>query len=149
MATVNIVKRKREKGMRYQVYFKDPCTGKKKYYKTLQRQKDAQQTANDLRALLDSGKLPDKDRSRIRMMTFNEVSCELEREWEQKLLTGELADKTVANYTEALKQVKMRFGNNLLREIKEENIISYRVEVASKLSNVSSNKRLNAIKTSL
>ncbi len=38
MATVNIVKRSRVKGMRYQVYYKDPYTGKKKYYKTFQRQ---------------------------------------------------------------------------------------------------------------
>jgi len=42
--------------------------------------------------------------------------------------------------------VKMRFGHNLLTEITEEHIKSYRVEVASELSNVSSNKRLNAIK---
>lgn len=146
MATVNIVKRNRKKGIRYQVYFKEPSTGTKKYYKTFQRQKDAQQAANDLRALLDSGNLPNKARKRIRMMTFNEISCELEKEWAEKRLTGELASKTVANYSEALKQVKMRFGHNLLNEIKEEHIKSYRVEVASELSNVSSNKRLNAIK---
>lgn len=146
MASVNIVRRKRVKGMRYQVYFKDPYDGKKKYYKTFQRQKDAQQVANELRALLDSGKLPDKASKRIRMMTFIEVSCELEKEWIEKQLTGELADKSVANYTDALKQVIMRFGNNLLSEIKEEDIKFYIAEVASELSNVSSNKRLNAIK---
>lgn len=146
MATVNIVKRKREKGMRYQVYFKDPYTGKKKYYKTFQRQKDAQQAANDLRTLLDSGKLPDKARKKIRMMTFNEVSCELEKEWDKKFKIGKLANATVANYKVALKAVRCEFGKMLLCEIKEDQIISYREGVVSELSNVSSNKRLLAIK---
>lgn len=80
------------------------------------------------------------------MMTFNEVSSELEKDWAEKRLTGELAEKTVENYSDALKQVKVRFGNNLLSEITEEHIKSYRMEVAFELSNISSNKRLNAIK---
>jgi len=146
MATVNIVKRKRDKGMRYQVYFKDPYTGNKKYYKTFRRLKDAQQAENDLRALLDSGKLPDKARKKIRMMTFNEIACELEKDWNEKLLTGKLAGKTVETYTDALKQAKLKFGHSLLTEITEDQIKSYRKDVASKLSNVSSNKRLVAIK---
>ncbi|SDP22820.1 tyrosine-type recombinase/integrase [Desulforhopalus singaporensis] len=146
MATVNIVKRNREKGMRYQVYFKDPSTGKKKYYKTFQRQKDAQQAANDLRALLDSGKLPDKSRNKVHMMTFKEVADILEIEWKEKFQTGELAEKTISTYTDGLRPVKVEFGKILLNEIKEEHIKSYRAKVASELSNVSSNKRLFAIK---
>lgn len=146
MATVNIVKCKRKKGMRYQVYFKEPYTGKKKYYKTFQRQKDAQQMANDLRALLDSGKLPDKDCNKVRIMTFNEVSCELEKEWGEKFKIGKLANATIANYKVALKAVKCEFGKMLLSEIKEGQIISYRDRVVSELSNISSNKRLLAIK---
>lgn len=146
MATVNIVKREREKGMRYQVYFKDPYTGKKKYYKTFQRQKDAQQASNDLRALLDSGKLPDKDRSKVRMMTFNEVADELEKVWDQRMKIGELANATVANYKFALKAVRCEFGKMFLSEIQEEQVTSYRDKVSGELSRVSSNKRLLAIK---
>ena len=74
MATVNIVKRTREKGLRYQVYYKDPYSGKKKYYKTFPKQRDAQQAANDLRTLLDSGKLPDRNKSKMHMMTFGDVA---------------------------------------------------------------------------
>ena len=146
MATVNIVKRKRDKGMRYQVYFKDPYTGNKKYYKTFRRLKDAQLAENDLRALLDSGKLPEKANTTIRTMTFNEVADELEKVWDEKFKIGKLANATVANYKVGLKAVRYEFGKMLLTEIQEDQIISYRDRVASELSNVSANKRVLAIK---
>ena len=59
MATVYIPKRKTKNGYSYPVKFYDPLTGKKRHYKTFRRLRDAQQAANDLRAILDSGKLPD------------------------------------------------------------------------------------------
>jgi hypothetical protein len=49
MATVTIQKRTRRKGIRYLIYYKEPSSGRKKYYKTSIRLKDAQQVANDLR----------------------------------------------------------------------------------------------------
>jgi len=146
MATVNIVKRIREKGTRYQVYFKDPYSGKKKYYKTYQRQRDAQQAANDLRALLDTGKLPDRKTSKIHMMSFGDVAEELVNEWNLKRKTGELRTKTVDEYIFTLNVVKKDFGYLLLGEITEDKIKSYRANVAENLSNVSSNKRLAVIK---
>ncbi len=76
MATVNIVKRSREKGIRYQVYYKEPYSGKKKYYKTFTKQRDAQQASNELRALLETGKLPDS-KKKVRMMTFGDVEKSL------------------------------------------------------------------------
>ena len=145
MATVNIVKRVREKGIRYQVYFKDPYSGKKKYYKTFQRQRDAQQASNDLRALLDTGKLPDRKTSKIRMMTFSEVSEELLTEWNMKRQTGELRAKTVDEYIYTLKIVTKEFGSMLLVEISEDILKSYLAKVVADLSKVSSNKRLAVI----
>lgn len=145
MATVNIVKCIREKGTRYQVYFKDPYNGKKKYYKTFSKQRDAQQAANELRTLLDTGKLPDSIK-KIRIMTFGEVAEELEKDWNAKRPTGELSKKTVDEYLFTLNTVKKEFGPILLSEINEEQIKSYRVKIATELSNVSSNKRLAVIK---
>lgn len=146
MATVNIVKCTREVGVRYQVYYKDPYTGKKKYYKTFQRQRDAQQAANDLRTLLDTGKLPDSKKNKVRMMTFGEVADELKTEWVTKLNTGELRKKTVDEYIITLKTVTKVFGPMLLGEITDVQVKNYREEVASKLSKISSNKRLAVIK---
>jgi len=58
MATVTIQKRENKNGNSYVVTFKDPLTGKKKYYKTFKKHRIAHQEANDLRALLDTGKTP-------------------------------------------------------------------------------------------
>ena len=145
MATVNIVKRTREKGLRYQVYYKDPYSGKKKYYKTFPKQRDAQQAANDLRTLLDSGKLPDRNKSKMHMMTFGDVAEELVNEWNSKRQTGELRNKTVDEYIYTLNIVKKEFGHLLLGEINEDHIKSYRARVAVELSNISSNKRFAVI----
>jgi hypothetical protein len=60
MATVIIQRRKGSSKLSYQVYYKEPGTGRRKYYKTYSRLKEAQIAANDLRAILDSGKPIDK-----------------------------------------------------------------------------------------
>jgi len=60
MSTVYIEKRKRKKRNSYIIYYKHPVSGENKYHKTLPKQKEAQNEANRLRALLDTGKLPDE-----------------------------------------------------------------------------------------
>ena len=74
MATVTIQKRKNIKGNSYVVTYKDPFTGAKKYYKTFEKKRIAQQEANDLRTMLDSGKSPRQRIKKIHAMTFREVS---------------------------------------------------------------------------
>ena len=60
MATVYIETRKRIKRNSYVIYYKHPVSGKNKYHKTFQRQKEALTEANRLRGLLDTGKLPEE-----------------------------------------------------------------------------------------
>ena len=62
MATVVIQKRKGMKGTSYAIRYADPISGKKKHYKTFNRYKQAQGEANDLRTILDSGKMPERAR---------------------------------------------------------------------------------------
>jgi hypothetical protein len=52
MATVMIQRRERKNRNSYIVYFKDPATRERKYYRTFPRMKDAQKAANDLRTLI-------------------------------------------------------------------------------------------------
>jgi len=146
MATVNIQKRKRKNRNSYLVYYKDPFTGKKKYYKTYQKLKDAQRVANDLRTLLDSGKLPDSNKNKIRMLTFEAAAEELKKSWMSRLATGEIVQKTLDVYVYTLDSVSKTFGPILLCEITEDQIKSYREAVVSELSNLSSNRRLSTIK---
>jgi len=146
MATVTIQKRKRQNRFSYLIYFKEPFTGRKKYYKSFQRQKEAQQAANDLRILIDSGKLPEPHKNKIRMLSFDQVADQLERFWEQSLKTGDLKPATVQGYKDFLKAVRKAFGSKLLCCIKQKQIIEYRAEVATTSSNVLANRRLFVIK---
>ena len=145
MATVNIVKCSREKGIRYQVYYKAPHRRKKKNNKTFTKQREVQQASNELRALLDTGKLPDS-KKKFRMMTFSEVAEELFTEWNLKLQARDLRAKTVDDYIYTLNMVKKEFGHMLIREISKDQVTFYRTKVSKELSIVSSNKRLAAIK---
>ena len=112
MATVVIQKRKRQDRCSYPIYYKDPATGRRKYYKTFQRQKDAQQAANDLRALLDTGKMSeiDKSKARLNLQSFEEVGKSLKTDWENREKRSELSIKTVEGYCYWLKYTEKMFG---------------------------------------
>lgn len=148
MATVFIQKRKRKNRNSYVVYFKDPVTIKLKYFKTFQRQKDAQDAANDLRTLIDTGKSLEikKNKIKLNFLTFKEVSEQLKIEWGKRLENGDLRQKTFDEYLYMLNSLCKNFGKWLLGEITEENILDYRSNVASKLTNVTSNRNLFIIK---
>jgi len=148
MATVFIQKRKRKNRNSYVVYFKDPVTIKLKYFKTFQRQKDAQDAANDLRTLIDTGKSLDikKNKTKLNFVTVKEVSEQLKIEWGKRLENGDLRRKTFDEYLYMLNSLCKNFGKRLLGEITEENILDYRSNVASKLTNVTSNRNLFIIK---
>ena len=146
MATVLIQKRKRDNRYSHIIYYKDPYTGQRKYYKTFQRQIEAQRAANDLRTLLDSGKLPSQYRTRINPLTFENVAEQLKKDWLSRLKTGEIRQKTADEYIITLNVVKRTFNRQLLCEISLDTIKDYRSEIAFKLSNISSNRRLFVIK---
>ena len=76
MATVTIQKYTGKKKTSYIVRFKDPATRKTKYYKTFQKKKDAQQSANDLRSLIDNGQMKklEKNKAKREMLTFDKVN---------------------------------------------------------------------------
>ena len=146
MATVTIQKRTRKNGIRYLVSYKDPTTGKKKYYKTFYKYREAQQAANDLRSILDSGQLPVTKRTKLNALSFNQVASSLEREWEIRRIRKELSSKTVQEYCIWLGIVGQTFGDELLCGISKEAIISYRDEITERLTNVTANKYLSIIK---
>ena len=148
MATVIIQKRNRKKGIRYVVSYKDPFSGKKKYYRTLARLKDAQQAANDLRMLLDSGKVAEVNslKSKIRLLTFGEVCLSLKDLWKGRCERSELSDTSYRGYCDRLKLLERNFGDRLLCEIPHNEIVQYRNDVASETSNLTSNRSLFILK---
>jgi hypothetical protein len=144
MATVFVQKRMRSKGMRYPIYFRDPVTSKNKYYKTYRRLRDAQDAANDLRMLLDAGKVAEvkSSKRKISLLTFEEVCRSLEAMWKGRYDRTELSKASYYGYCERLKQLKKDFGDRILCEISENELLEYRNKVASKSSNVTANRNL-------
>ena len=132
MATVTIQKRKNIKGNSYVVTFKDPLTGKKKYYKTFNKHRLAQQEANDLRSILDSGKSPKERIRKITTLTFSEVATSLEKEWSDRFIEKKLSQKTLQEYTIWLNVLKRKYGKRMLCEISEQEIREYRKDIADK-----------------
>ena len=117
MATVFIQKRKRKKRNSYVVYYKDPATLRLKYFKTFQRQKDANQAAHTLRTLIDTGQTPDikKIKVKLNFLTFDKVACSLKEEWTQRLEKRKsLAQKTFNEYSIRLNVLKRIFGKKLV-----------------------------------
>lgn len=146
MATVRIQKFKGKRGTTYAVRFRDPLTKKTKHYKSFKKRKDANQSANELRAMLDSGRLPQKKDIRFTPMTFNEVAESLKLEWEGRHKRKELADKTLSDYYNRLDIVCRTFGSKLLVEISGDEIKDHINRVTGNLTNVTANKTLSVIK---
>jgi len=146
MATVLIQKRIGKRGTSYRVQYRNPVTGKKIHYKTLSRQRDAQQAANELRSLLDSGKIPEKKVSKFNPMTFSQVAEALRNDWNSRLKREELSQKTVAEYRIWLGVLERTFGNRLLCQIGLKEILAYRDEQIERNSIVSANRYLSIFK---
>lgn len=146
MATVIIQKRKRKSGIKYAVRYKNPITRASKHYATFDRMKDAQAAANDLRAILDSGKKPKPRKKRFTPLRFKDVAYLIECEWQTKNTRGDLKAKTIYDYKVWLKQLCNVFGNRLLCEIKKDEIEQFVYDTAKSTSNVNANKHLSTIK---
>ena len=146
MATVVIQKRIGKKGTSYAIKYLDPVSGKKKHYKTLRKQKLAQQEANDLRVMIDTGKIPEKKNLKFTPLRFSEVAESLEKEWFKRLKKRELSEKTLTDYCIWLNVLKGIFEKDLLCQITEDRISGLRDEIADKSSNVNANKYLSILK---
>lgn len=145
MATVYIQKRQRDQRLSYIVYYRDPVTCRNCYYKTFRKQKDAQSAANDLRVLLETGKLPTKE-VRFSPKAFNEVGKSLSLKWGRRLAEDEIAQATYDDYTLRLELTGRVFGEKLLGEITEEDIRQYRADLARDSSNATANRNLFILK---
>ncbi len=146
MATVVIQKRKGKKGMSYAIRYTHPLTGRKKYYKTFRKQKEAQRAANDLRTLLDEGKTPQKRNKKLTLLTFGQVSSSLKEEWDKRFDVDDLSKKTFQEYCIWLNVLNRVFGKNILCQITKDEIDTYRNSLAVEHSNVTANKYLSIIK---
>lgn len=147
MATVTIATRSLKKGKTYVVNYKDPETGRKKYHKSFRRKDLAQEEANRLRTLLDSGKPLRKEKGRTRTAsTFGHAASICKEEWLRKLKEEAISESTYKGYQTFLKPVLAEWEHVLLEELDADTIRDYRVQVAESGSNVLGNRRLFVIK---
>lgn len=149
MATVVIQKRHRKDRCSYLIYYKDPATGRRKYYKTFQRHRDAQIAANELRGLLDTGKTPEtnKSKARLNLFSYGEIGSSLKNGWDMRQQRSELSESTVKGYRYFLDYTPCKtFDKKLLCEISYNDIIKYRNAIALNTSNVMANRSLFILK---
>ena len=108
---------------------------------------EAQRAANELRAVIDGGRLQEvrarRKRARLRV---SEASVLLKERWKDKLTAGELRAKTLEGYKNGLKPFEALFGKKMLNEITKEDMVDYRNELAHTRSNVSANRSLFVVK---
>lgn len=148
MATVYIETRKRQKRNSYVIYYKHPFSGKNKYYKTLPKKREAQNEANKLRALLDTGKTPEEQVINLKPyhLTIEEVAENLSETWKDKLVENTLSPVTVDCYEVWLEQIKVAFKGKLVCEIRKNDISKFRQSLAKSRSNATANRVLFVIK---
>jgi site-specific recombinase XerD len=146
MATVVIQKRKRKSHTSYMVSYRDPVSGRKRHYQTYWKSRLAQQAANDLRGLLDSGKIPETKPKKLVLMTFGEVGQSLRQEWSGRLKTRTLSQKTCYEYKNRLDILDRVFRERLVCEISREDVTSYVNRLAEEQSNVTANRSLSVIR---
>ena len=146
MATVIIQKRKGKTGRTsYGVYYKDPFTTRRKYFKTYYRLKDARRAASWLRDLIDNGEFVEIEKSRRRphLLTYSEVCGALRRKWESR---RSLSPKTLSDYRYWLAKTEREFGEKLFFELTHDDIDNYRWKVKKIWSMVTANRHLFVIK---
>jgi integrase len=148
MATVVIQKRPRENGTSYVITYKDPNSGRKRYYKTFRKAKDARQAANDLRYMLDNGKSASiqKNHRKSKLLKVDQVCKCLKQDWEDKAQNKALSPVTLEGYLGRLGQITSVFGNCFLCEITEKEILAYRNAIAKSTSNANANRILFIVK---
>ena len=148
MATVVIQKRPREKGTSYVITYKDPSSGRKRYYKTFRKANDARQAANDLRYMLDNGKVASiqKNNRKSKLLTVDQVCEHLKQGWEEKAQNNSLSPVTLAGYLGRVGQIVGIFGNRFLCEITEKEVLVYRNDIAKSTSNANANRILFVVK---
>jgi len=148
MATVFIQKHKGRNRTSYAVRYKDPQSGKNRYYKSFQRQKDAAQAANDLRALLESGKVSkiEDNRAKLHVLTFAEAADLLRAKWREDYSENRIREKTFKEYFYWLRALQGIFGNKLMNEIRSDDIDRFRKRICSSLSVITFNRYLFVLK---
>lgn len=148
MATVYIDQRKRMNRNSYVIYYKHPISGKNKYYKTLPKKKEAQNEANRLRTLLDTGRLPEEQNlmKKPSFLTVSDIGEMLLNDWKLKLLNNDLSNNTVSDYSLRLRQILTEFDGLLVCEIRKKSVINYRNQLADTISNVTANRNLFVLK---
>jgi integrase len=146
MATVVIQRVKRQERFSYNVLHKDPATRKTKYYATFPKKKDAQQCANDLRVLIDTGRRPKSKAKKPRLLTFAETAEILSRIWQAKLDKDQLSIETVEGYNTWVTVLNRTFGPKLLCDISKTEIKSYQKYAFDNFTPAYANRSLFIIK---
>ncbi len=130
------------------VFFKDPHTGQKKYYKSFRKYKEAQKAGQDLRALIDNGQVMEAEASRVRIkpMTFKEVVELKHCDWKKQYQRERLSKATFDDYALRLNVLNRKFGKRLLCDISKKDLLEHHQHLLVEHSPSTSNRYLFILK---
>ena len=133
MASVWIKARDLETGGRsYDIYYKDPETGKTLHFKTVRKRGIADRLANQLRTFIDGGDWAQiaTVKQDFRPMTLRQCSANALENFKTKVEKGSRSNKTLSFHEEQHKVVLREFGNLLVMEISTDMVEEYLAGVA-------------------
>lgn len=148
MATVFIQKRKCRSYNSYSVRYKDPVSRKVIHYKVFRRQLDAKYAAQELRMMIDHGKLyqiPTR-KYRLNLLSFKNSAKLTRQEWEIRLKKGNLKQVSYDGYCLRLKLLIREFGKQMLWEIQTKDIEKYLDHLILNQSVITANRTLFVLK---
>jgi site-specific recombinase XerD len=149
MATVVIQKRQRQKGSSYVITYKDPMSGRKRYYKTFRKKHDADTSANELRYLIDTGKFSSnnaKGSKKLFALTLDDVCEMLLEQYDMRCAEGKLSQVTYDGYRVRIQQIRRVFGHRRASEVTEAELLEYRSQIVEQTSNVNANRIMFVVK---
>lgn len=150
MATVYFNERIGKKGKSFPIYYVDPFSKKKCYYKACHSKKEAVAETARLRVMIDNQeycKLREKTtKKKIRPLKFSELAELCMQTYKDRVEKKSLRMTTYNFYADQMKQVVKKFGKTYIFDLSREDIDKYRTKVALEISNLTSNNRLRVIK---
>jgi hypothetical protein len=148
MATVTIQKYTGSTKTSYAVKFKDPLTRKKKHYKSYGRKKDAQQSANEIRALIDSDKAAEISKARFKreILKFEDAAERLMDDWAERFERNELSEATFDGYTCLANVLKRTFAGRLIGQISKDELLIFQKRMLKESTAVRANRYFFVLK---
>ena len=148
MATITIETRHGKTRKTYAVRYKCPATGKSKYYKSFRKKGDAQKAREYLYGLLENGGVAEVEKQKKPFVSkkFAEVADICAENWQEQMVTQEIAKSTYEGFCYNIKRLKEDFGKQFIAQITNKELKEYFKNILVSTSAITANRRMYVLK---